>query len=67
MWKVSFSNETVRNTIAAAGLALFSWHTLTLHEIAKSVEVLLKTSSTTEVRLERLENAVFFNNANRKE
>lgn len=63
---MSLSNETVRNTIAAAGLALFSWHTLTLHEIAKSVEVLLKTSSTTEVRLERLENAVFFENA-RKE
>ena len=62
---MSFSNETVRNTIAAAGLALFSWHTLTLHEIAKSVEVLLKTSSTTEVRLERLENAVFFNNEKR--
>lgn len=65
MWKVSFSNETIRNTIAAAGLALFSWHTLTLHEIAKSVEVLLKTSSTTEVRLERLENAVFFDHAKR--
>jgi hypothetical protein len=63
---MSLSNETVRNTIAAAGLALFSWHTLTLHEIAKSVEVLLKTSSTTEVRLERLENAVFFNNASSK-
>jgi hypothetical protein len=61
-----FSSETVRNTIAAAGLALFSWHTLTLHEIAKSVEVLLKTSSTTEIRLERLENAVFFNNASSK-
>ena len=63
---MSLSNETVRNTIAAAGLALFSWHTLTLHEIAKSVEVLLKTSSTAEVRLERLENAVFFNNASSK-
>lgn len=63
---MSLSNETVRNTIAAAGLALFSWHTLTLHEIAKSVEVLLKTSSTTEVRLERLENAVFFNNAKKE-
>ena len=63
---MSLSNETVRNTIAAAGLALFSWHTLTLHEIAKSVEVLLKTSSTTEVRLERLENAVFFDNASSK-
>ncbi len=63
---MSLSNETVRNTIAAAGLALFSWHTLTLHEIAKSVEVLLKTSSTTEVRLERLENAVFFKNASSK-
>ena len=64
---MSFSTETVRNTIAAAGLALFSWHTLTLHEIAKSVEVLLKTSSTTEVRLERLENAVFFDHAKRNE
>ena len=64
---MSLSNETVRNTIAAAGLALFSWHTLTLHEIAKSVEVLLKTSSTTEVRLERLENAVFFDHAKRNE
>ena len=63
---MSLSNETVRNTIAAASLALFSWHTLTLHEIAKSVEVLLKTSSTAEVRLERLENAVFFNNASSK-
>ena len=63
---MSLSNETIRNTIAAAGLALFSWHTLTLHEIAKSVEVLLKTSSNTEVRLERLENAVFFNNAKKE-
>jgi len=62
---MSLSNETVRNTIAAASLALFSWHTLTLHEIAKSVAVLIETSSNTEARIERLENAVFFNNASR--
>ena len=50
----------VRNLAATAFLALFSWHLITLHNIAKSVEVLVERVSTSNARIERLENEVFF-------
>jgi cell division protein FtsB len=51
----------LRNLAATAFLALFSWHLITLHNIAKSVEVLVERVSTSNARIERLENEVFFN------
>jgi len=57
---VSSNSETVRNLIASAALALFGWHMLTLHNIAKSVEVLIEKVGTSTARIERLENKVFF-------
>ena len=50
----------LRNLAATAFLALFSWHLITLHNIAKSVEVLVERVSTSNARIERLENEVFF-------
>ena len=50
----------LRNLAATAFLALFSWHLITLHNIAKSVEVLIEKVSAGNTRIERLENEVFF-------
>lgn len=51
----------IRNLAATAFLGLFSWHLITLHNIAKSVEVLIEKVSAGNTRIERLENKVFFN------
>jgi hypothetical protein len=51
--------ETIRNVIATAALGLFSWHLLTLHNIAKSVDVLVNRADAAHQRLERLEQFVF--------
>jgi len=50
----------LKNLAATAFLGLFSWHLLTLHNIAKSVEVLIEKVSAGNSRIERLENEVFF-------
>jgi len=50
----------LKNVAAAAFLGLFSWHLITLHNIAKSVEVLIEKVSAGNSRIERLENEVFF-------
>jgi cell division protein FtsB len=50
----------VRNLAATAFLALFSWHLITLHNIAKSVEVLVERVSASNTRIERLEHEIFF-------
>jgi len=50
----------LRNLAATALLELFSWHLITLHNIAKSVEVLVERVSASNSRIERLENEVFF-------
>jgi hypothetical protein len=51
--------ETIRNLIATAALGLFGWHLVTLHNIAKSVDVLVNRADAANQRLERLENYVF--------
>jgi hypothetical protein len=51
-------DETVRNTLAAAALGLFSWHLLTLHNISRSVDVLVEQMGMSNSRIERLENHV---------
>jgi cell division protein FtsB len=51
----------LRNLAATAFLGLFSWHLITLHNIAKSVEVLVERVSASNTRIERLENKIFFN------
>jgi DMSO/TMAO reductase YedYZ heme-binding membrane subunit len=51
--------ETIRNLIATAALGLFGWHLVTLHNIAKSVDVLVNRADAASQRLERLENYVF--------
>lgn len=60
----------IRNLAATAFLGLFSWHLITLHNIAKSVEVLIEKVSAGNTRIERLENEVFFkeypNGANKR-
>ena len=50
----------LKNLAATAFLGLFSWHLITLHNIAKSVEVLVERVSASNTRIERLENKVFF-------
>jgi cell division protein FtsB len=50
----------LRNFAATAFLGLFSWHLITLHNIAKSVEVLVERVSASTTRIERLEHEVFF-------
>ena len=50
----------LRNLAATAFLGLFSWHLITLHNIAKSVEVLVERVSASNTRIERLEHEVFF-------
>jgi hypothetical protein len=50
----------LRNFAATAFLGLFSWHLITLHNIAKSVEVLVERVSASTTRIERLEHQVFF-------
>lgn len=57
---MSSDNETLRNAIAAAVLGLFGWHLLTLHNIAKSVDVLVTQVGLSHQRIERLENFVYF-------
>jgi cell division protein FtsB len=54
----------LRNLAATAFLGLFSWHLITLHNIAKSVEVLVERVSASNTRIERLENEVFFKGLN---
>lgn len=51
--------ETIRNLIATAALGLFGWHLVTLHNIAKSVDVLVNRADSANQRLERLETYVF--------
>lgn len=58
----SGSTEVIRNVLASAALGLFGWHMVTLHNIAKSVEVLIEKVGTSTARIERLENKVFFTN-----
>ncbi len=57
---MSSDNDSVRNMIAAAVLGLFGWHLLTLHNIAKSVDVLVHQVGLSNQRIERLENFVYF-------
>lgn len=54
----------LKNAIVMAFLGLFSWHLYTLHNIASSVEVLIEKVSTSNSRIERLENEVFFKDLN---
>ena len=54
------TGQLLRNLAATAFLGLFSWHLITLHNIAKSVEVLVERVSASNTRIERLENKVFF-------
>ena len=54
----------VMNAVVIAFLGLFSWHLYTLHNIASSVEVLIERVSTSNSRIERLENEVFFKEQN---
>ena len=54
------TGQLLRNLAATAFLGLFSWHLITLHNIAKSVEVLVERVSASNARIERLENEVFF-------
>ena len=54
----------VKNAVVIAFLGLFSWHLFTLHNIAASVEVLIERVSTSNTRIERLENEVFFKEQN---
>jgi hypothetical protein len=63
----SNNSEAVRSAIAAAALGLFGWHLLTLHNIAKSVEVLIEKVGNSTARIERLENEVFFSNDGKKQ
>lgn len=64
---MSSDNETLRNAIAAAVLGLFGWHLLTLHNIAKSVDVLVHQVALSNQRIERLENFVYFKDGPGKE
>ena len=57
---MSSNSDIVRNAIATAALGLFGWHLITLHNIAKSVEVLIEKVGNSTARIERLENKVFF-------
>ena len=54
------ASNIVKNAVVMAFLGLFSWHLYTLHNIASSVEVLIERVSTSNTRIERLENEVFF-------
>lgn len=54
----------IKNAVVMAFLGLFSWHLYTLHNIASSVEVLIEKVSTSNTRIERLENEVFFKDLN---
>lgn len=64
---MSSDNDTMRNAIAAAVLGLFGWHLLTLHNIAKSVDVLVTQVGLSNQRIERLENFVYFKDGPGKE
>ena len=54
------TGSVIKNAVVMAFLGLFSWHLYTLHNIASSVEVLIERVSTSNTRIERLENEVFF-------
>jgi hypothetical protein len=58
------TGNIVKNAVVMAFLGLFSWHLYTLHNIASSVEVLIERVSTSNTRIERLENEVFFKDQN---
>jgi hypothetical protein len=58
------TGNIVKNAVVMAFLGLFSWHLYTLHNIASSVEVLIEKVSTSNTRIERLENEVFFKDLN---
>lgn len=64
---MSSDNEIVRNSVAAAILGLLGWHLLTLHNIAKSVDVLVHQVGLSNQRIERLENFVYFKDGPGKE
>ncbi len=64
---MSSDNETIRNAVTAAILGLFGWHLLTLHNIAKSVDVLVTQVGLSNQRIERLENFVYFKDGPGKE
>lgn len=60
------NQELIRNVLATAALGLFSWHLLTLHNIAKSVDVLVHRAGEADQRLERLETYVYLNDGTSK-
>lgn len=60
-------DSTVRNAIATAALGLFGWHLITLHNISKSVDVLVEQMTVSNNRIERLENFVYFKEPPRAE
>ena len=64
---MSSNSDIVRNAIATAALGLFGWHLITLHNIAKSVEVLIEKVGNSTARIERLENKVFFSDDGKKQ
>jgi len=55
---VSSNSDVIRNTIATAALGLFGWHMITLHNIAKSVEVLIEKVEIVLPELSALKNKV---------
>ena len=60
---MSHDSEIFRNAIAAAIVGLLGWHLLTLHNIAKSVEVLVNQMETNNVRIDRLEQRLYFDDS----
>lgn len=57
-------DDTLKKTIATAALGLFGWHLITLHNISKSVDVLVQQVGQSNERIERLENFVYFQDKN---
>lgn len=53
-------DDTLKKTLATAALGLFGWHLITLHNISKSVDVLVQQMGVSNARIERLENFVYF-------
>lgn len=56
-------NEAFRNAMAASIIGLMGWHLLTLHNIAKSVDVLVNQMETNNVRIDRLEQRLYFDSS----
>lgn len=54
------SRDNWQNLIGTAMLGLFGWHLLTLHNISKSVEVLVHQMEDSNIRIDRLENRVYY-------